>query len=503
MLNGPFVLAIDQGTSSTKTVIFNAKGKVVARGSEPLHTMYLDGGLVEQNPQEIFENVLASVAKCVAEFKSKDGRIEDIRSCGISNQRETFVLWDRKGKPLHNAVVWQCKRSTAVCAQLRATGREEMIRRKTGLLADPYFSGSKVIWLNLYNENVKQAIAQDNACFGTIDTWLLYKLTNGAAYLTDHTNASRTLFFNLETLSWDEELLRSFGLDGLHLPVIQSSSSHFGETDFDGLLPAPIPVTAMIGDSHAAAFGEGCFGPGIAKATLGTGSSILMNIGPEPRVSQQGMVTTIGWSAGERVEYALEGVIVTCGATIEWLKTHLGLFSDIRETEPMARSVKDSGGVYLVPAFSGLGAPHWDMNRKASITGLTFNSNKNHIVRAALESIPYQIKDVIVAMESDTGIALQELKIDGGLTSNNFVVQMLADLLEKPVVNLGFPEVSALGAAYLSGLYSGVYPDIDYLKQLNAGHSSVLPNADNDASKAGYGGWQEAVGSAPQVYITH
>ncbi|WP_426295527.1 FGGY family carbohydrate kinase [Dyadobacter endophyticus] len=503
MLNGPFVLAIDQGTSSTKSVIFNKKGEVVARGSEPLRTMYLDGGFVEQDPQEIYENVLTSVAKCIADFTAKEGRIEDIRSCGISNQRETFVLWDNDGKPLHNAVVWQCKRSTAVCEELRVAGLEGIIRQKTGLLADPYFSGSKVIWLNLHHEGVRKAISDGDAFFGTIDTWLLYKLTNGGAYLTDHTNASRTLFFNLETRSWDDELIRSFGLDGLHLPDIQSSSSHFGETDFGGLLSASIPVTAMIGDSHAAAFGEGCFFPGIAKATLGTGSSILMNIGPEPKASHQGMVTTIGWSAGDRVEYALEGVIVTCGATIEWLKTHLGLFSDIRETESMALSVKDSGGVYLIPAFSGLGAPHWDMNRKASITGLTFNSNKNHIVRAALESIPFQIKDVIVAMETDTGIALQELKIDGGLTSNNFVVQMLADLLEKPVVNLGFPEVSALGAAYLSGLYSGVYPDIDYLQKLNAGHLSVAPNAANDAVKTVYRGWQEAVGSVPQVYITH
>lgn len=360
-----------------------------------------------------------------------------------------------------------------------------------------------MIWLNLYNEDVKTAIVQGNAFFGTVDTWLLHKLTGGAAYLTDHTNASRTLFFNLETLSWDEELIRSFGLDGLQLPDIQSSSSHFGATDFGGLLPMPLPVTAMIGDSHAAAFGEGCFMPGIAKATLGTGSSILMNIGPEPKLSKQGMVTTIGWSAGGRVEYALEGVIVTCGATIEWLKTHLGLFSDVRETEAMARSVSDSGGVYLVPAFSGLGAPYWDMNRKASITGLTFNSDKNHIVRAALESIPFQIKDVIVAMESDTGMALQELKIDGGLTSNYFVVQMLTDLLEKPVVNLGFPEVSALGAAYLSGLYSGVYPDIDYLQTLNAGYSAILPNAANEAVKASYRGWQEAVGTVPHGYIIH
>lgn len=499
MLNGPFVLAIDQGTSSTKTVIFDAEGKVAARGTEPLHTMYLDGGFVEQEPQEIFDNVLASVKKCITDFTARGGRTEDIRSCGISNQRETFVVWDNAGRPLSHAIVWQCKRSTGICGQLRDAGLEEMIRRKTGLLADPYFSGSKVIWLNLHNDAVRLAIAQGNAYFGTVDTWLLYKLTDGASYLTDHTNASRTLFFNLEKLCWDEELIALFGLNGLHLPDIQSSSSFFGETDFGGLLSKAIPVTAMIGDSHAAAFGEGCFGPGIAKATLGTGSSILMNIGAEPKHSAQGMVTTIGWSAGNRVEYALEGVIVTCGASIEWLKTNMGLFGDVRETEQMARSVNDNGGVYLIPAFSGLGAPYWDMNRKASISGLTFNSSKHHIVRAALEAIPFQIKDVIMAMESDTGIAMQEIKVDGGLTSNGFVMQMLADLLQKPVVNLGFPEVSALGAAYLSGLYSGVYPDIAYLKNLNASHSAILPQVDNNAVVAAYQGWQDAVGAASGV----
>lgn len=503
MLNGDFVLAIDQGTSSTKTVIFDGNGKAVARGVEPLTTMYLDGGLVEQDPEAIYQNVLTSVRKCLADFLSNGGDIRDIRSCGISNQRETFVLWDEAGKPLYNAVVWQCKRSTSVCAQLRSSGLEAPIRKKTGLLADPYFSGSKVIWLNEHVEAVRHAIGNGKAFFGTVDTWLLYKLTNGKSYLTDHTNASRTLFFNLETLSWDEELIDLFGLTGLRLPNIQPSSSTFGSTDFDGFFDVPLPVTAMIGDSHAAAFGEGCFAPGIAKATLGTGSSILMNIGRAPRESKQGMVTTIGWSAGSHVEYALEGVIVTCGATIEWLKTHLGLFQDIRETEAMARSVSDSHGVYLVPAFSGLGAPHWDMNRKASITGLTFDCDKNHIVRAALESIPYQIKDVITAMEADTGIALQELKIDGGLTSNGFVVQMLADLLRKPVVNPGFPEVSALGAAYLSGLESGVYPDMDFLKKLGETHVTTRPDNENETVQTGYRGWQEAIGSVPQIILTH
>ena len=492
-MTGSFVLAIDQGTSSTKTVIFDENGKAVASGSEPLLTLYLDGGYVEQDPEGIYENVLLSVEKCLTDFKEKGGLIANIKSCGISNQRETLVIWNENGKPLHPAVVWQCKRSTAICERLKVAGLESIIRKKTGLLIDPYFSGTKVMWLNENNNEIRKAILAGKAYFGTIDTWLLYKLTNGNSYLTDHTNASRTLFFNLETLSWDDELIKNFGLTGLHLPVIQSSSGYFGSTNFNGLLENELEITAMIGDSHAAAFGEGCFAPGIAKATMGTGSSILMNIGKEPKESQQGMVTTVGWSTETHVEYALEGVIVSCGSTIEWLKNNLGLFQNSKQTEEMANAVGNSNGVYLIPAFSGLGAPHWDMNRKASITGLTFDCNKNHIVRAALESIPYQIKDVITAMESDTGIFLQELQIDGGLTSNRFVVQFLSNLLEKPVVNLGLPEVSALGAAYLSGLKSGVYNSIDYLKTLNSDKKIVQPDENSEKVKTNYLGWQEAV----------
>ncbi|MCF0051823.1 glycerol kinase GlpK [Dyadobacter sp. LJ53] len=493
-MNGPFILAIDQGTSSTKTVVFDKNGLAVARGVEPLHTSYLDGGFVEQDPEAIYNNVLGSVEKCLADLRAKGGIVSEIKACGISNQRETFVLWDEKGNSLCPAVVWQCKRSVAICERLKASGLESEIRQKTGLLVDPYFSASKVIWLNENHAEVKSAIQAGKAFFGTVDTWLLYKLTDGAYYRTDHTNASRTMFFNLHTLDWDRKLLAEFDLLSLQLPDIQPSSSSFGVTDFEGLLETRIEVSAMIGDSHAAAFGEGCFAPGIAKATLGTGSSILMNIGKVPKPSQNGMVTTIGWSMGEHVEYALEGVIVTCGATISWLKNNLGMFGEITDTQEMANAVRDNNGVYLVPAFSGLGAPHWDMSRKASITGLTFDCNKNHIVRAALESIPYQIKDVIMAMESDTGILLQELKIDGGLTANTFVVQFLADLLEKPVVNLGFPEVSALGAAYLAGLQAGVYESIAFLKGLSRDHSTVHPSPDNSIATSGYLGWREAVG---------
>lgn len=487
------ILAIDQGTSSTKTLIFDKAGQVIARASEPLKTNYFGDGFVEQDPEEIFHNVLTSVGKCIGGFAAAGGHPHDIMVCGISNQRETFVIWDENGHPLHNAIVWQCKRSITICERLKADGLEPLVRAKTGLFLDPYFSGSKLIWLYENSETVRQAIDAGKAYFGTVDTWLLYKLTNGTCYSTDYTNASRTLFFNLKTLSWDTELLALFGLSKLNLPTLKPSSAFYGESGFNGLFDHTIQITSLIGDSHAAAFGEGCFAPGTAKATLGTGCSILMNIGAEGKVSQQGMVTTICWSTEDRVDYALEGVIVSCGATIEWLKNELGLFAESRDTEAMATAVADNGGVYIVPAFSGLGAPHWQMARKASISGLTFGSTKNHLIRAALESIPYQIKDVLVAMEQDTGISLEELMVNGGLTSNSFVLQFLADLLDKPVVNKGIPDVSALGAAYLAGLKAGIYRDLAHLKSLNEATSRITPNAKATVLERDYAGWQLAV----------
>ena len=484
-----YILSIDQGTSSTKTILFDEDGKVFAKGSEPLKSIFYGEGFVEQNPEEIYQNVLSSVEKCLADFKAKGGKQEDIKACGISNQRETFVLWDKTGMPLYNAVVWQCKRSVEICERLAQSGINEEVSSKTGLIIDPYFSGTKLIWLYKNDEKIRAAIDTGEAYFGTIDTWLLYRLTKGKSYLTDYTNASRTLFFNLSQLQWDKELLNVFGLSKLNLPDTKPSSYRFGESDFAGLLNQNLPITAMIGDSHAAAFGEGCFFPGTAKATLGTGCSILMNIGAEPKASGNGMITTICWSTEGRVDYALEGVIVSCGATIEWIKNELGLFKDSSETEAMANEVDGNNGVYIIPAFSGLGAPYWDMNRKASITGLSFGANKNHIVRAALESIPFQIKDVIAAMEEDTGIDLQELMVNGGITRNQFVMQFLADLLEKKVVNMGMPDVSALGAAYLAGLTTGIFKNIEHLTTLNNNKSFNSPAVDTVEVKKAHQGW--------------
>ena len=488
-----FILAIDQGTSSTKTLVFDAQGQVVSRASEPLKTHYFGEGFAEQDPEGIFQNVMSSVKKCLADFQAKGHSLTSLATVGISNQRETFILWDEQGKPLHNAVIWQCKRSVKICDQLRERGLGNTIHEKTGLLIDPYFSGSKLMWLQQNQPKIREAIQAGKAYFGTVDTWLLYKLTKGKKYLTDYTNASRTLFFNLSTLDWDADLLREFGLTGLQLPQPQPSSYAFGESDFEGLFPKPVPIMGMIGDSHAAAFGEGCFSEGTAKATLGTGCSILMNVGNQQKSLANGMVSTICWSTAERVDYALEGVIVTCGATIEWLKNEWGIFEDSKDTEAMARSVAHNNGVYLVPAFSGLGAPHWDMNRKASITGLTFGATKNHLVRAALESIPYQIKDIIGAMEADAGLELKELMVDGGMTSNGFVLQFLADLLGKPVLKINMPDVSALGAAYMAGLACGLFTNIAHLQSLKKEVETIMPCVDNRAVMSYYEGWQETV----------
>jgi glycerol kinase len=488
-----YILSIDQGTSSTKTIVFNNLGNVIARASEPLKTHYFNEGFAEQDPEGIFQNVLTSVTNCIQDFKAQGYDTKDILSCGISNQRETFVVWDENGIPLHNAVIWQCKRSVSICDTLKDKGLEPVINNKTGLVIDPYFSGTKLMWLNENIPAVSNAIREGGAFFGTVDTWLLFKLTQGKEYLTDYTNASRTLFFNLNTLDWDNELVELFGISNLNLPQAKPSAFYFGESDFEGLFESPVPITAMIGDSHAAAFGEGCFSSGTAKATLGTGCSILMNVGSERKSSAKGMVSTICWSMEGRVDFALEGVIVTCGATIEWLKNELGIISDSKETEAMAIAAGSNNGVYLIPAFSGLGAPHWNMKRKASITGLTFGSNKNHIVRAALESIPYQIKDIISAMETDTQLQLQELMVDGGMTANGFVLQFLADLLGKPVINIGMPDVSALGAAYLSGLESGVFEDIAHIQRLQTDRNQLTPRTDTGKVMTDYRGWQETI----------
>ena len=495
-MSNTFILAIDQGTSGTKAIVFDREGRMVAQATEPLSSSFPAPGLVEQDPRGIYLNVLAAVKVCLERFRADvSPDLTQIACCGISNQRETFCLWTPSGTPLCDAIVWQCKRSVDICSRLKDTSVEQEVVQRTGLIVDPYFSGTKVLWLYENDPRIRAAIDAGHALFGTVDAWLLYNLTGGRRFFTDYTNASRTLFFNIEHLRWDEDLLKRFNLQGLRLPEANPSSFPYGSSDFEGLLPREIPISAMIGDSHAAAFGEGCFTAGTAKATLGTGCSILLSTGSKRIASTTGMVTTICWSTADRVDYAMEGIIVTCGATINWLRDSLGLFAESRDTEIMARSVPDSNGVYLVPAFSGLGAPHWQMDLKAAIMGLTFGCNKNHIVRAALESIPYQIKDVVGAMEQDSGIPLRQLRVDGGITANRFVMQLLADLLQSDVVNIEIQDVSALGAAYMAGLQQGLYHSVDQIAKLSPARKSFVPGSDADRQKAHalHQGWLRAL----------
>jgi len=465
-----YILSIDQGTSGTKAILFDEHGDIVIKTTAPLKSDYLASGFVEQNPFDIYTSVLKAVKECVSQFSEAfPDELDNIVSCGISNQRETFVLWDKNGKPLHNAVVWQCRRSLAICETLIKADFEATINARTGLTIDPYFSATKVTWLYGNEPSVKEAIDSGNAYFGTVDTWLLYNLTGHKSYKTDHTNASRTLLYNIYNLEWDKNLMEIFNLENLNLPEVTFSSAIFGASTFDGTFKNPIPITGMIGDSQAAFFGEECFALGMAKATLGTGSSVLWNAEKQDKQTGNGMMTTIGWSIEGQVNYALEGVIVSCGSTLEWLKNQLSIFDSNQAIEAMAVSLKSNEGVYLIPAFSGMGAPYWQKGWKASIYGLTFQTSKEHLVRAALESIAFQLKDVIHSMEQETKTSLKELRVNGGITANDFLMQFLADLLNKPVINKGITDVSALGAALISGLGNGLWENLEDLPNSHSG----------------------------------
>lgn len=488
------ILTIDQGTSGTKSVLFDRRGQLIARGDVESASYFPQPGFVEQDPDHLYENTLASIQRCVAEAQKSDPEVLGrIRAVGITNQRETFLLWDKHGNSICNAIIWQCKRSVPVCERLKGTEVEGEIKARTGLLLDPYFSGAKLAWLIENCPDVKSAITSGEAYFGTIDTWLLYKLTDGRSYYTDFTNAARTLLFNIHTFDWDATLIKAFGAEGIRTPKAVPSSYMFGSSDFGAIFPEPVPISGMIGDSHAAAFGEGCFQPGQAKATLGTGSSILCNTGSSPSTSTHGMVTTICWTTEERCDYALEGIIVTCGATIKWLRDQLGLFSSNSETETIARSLDNNGGVYIIPAFSGMGAPHWKMDARASIVGLTFGADKNHLIRAALESVAYQLKDVISSMEKDSGVFLSELKVDGGMSRNSWLMQTIADLLGVKVATIGIEEVSALGAAYMAGLEVGVFKGIDELATLHDATRYYAPNPHSNELLDSYTVWKTMV----------
>jgi len=487
-----YILAVDQGTSSTKAIVFSLAGREVARASSPLATRYTADGKAEQDPEGIYRSFLDAVAGCLQRLESAAGiSREQIACAGIANQRETFLLWDERG-PLHDAVVWQCKRSVDICAELKQAGVEPEIRRRSGLILDPYFSGTKLTSLLRNVPAVRSAHDSGKAWFGTIDTWLLHRLSG--VYATDFTNASRTLLFNIHTLEWDGELARILGAPSLRLPAVHPSAHRFGESDFGGLFEHPVPITALVGDSHAALFGERCYRPGEAKATLGTGCSILINAGEAPPRLSVSAVSTIGYGLPDRTDYALEGIVISAGSVLNWLQKELGLFDDPAVLDDMARGLANTGGVVLIPAHAGLGAPFWKMQARGALTGLSFGTSKAHIVRAALECIPYQIRAIVEAIAAEAGIRCRLIRADGGISRSRFVMQHLADTLRLPVRAPAFPDVTALGAALLAGIGLGLYGGIDDMDRLELADQIREPDpAGMAAAEAGYAAWRREV----------
>ncbi|MCC7007703.1 MAG: glycerol kinase GlpK [Acidobacteria bacterium] len=448
-----YVLALDQGTTSSRAIVFDRSGAVIATAQQEFRQMFPEPGWVEHDPQEIWATQL-QVARDALQRASLTAR--DITAIGITNQRETTVVWDRRtGQPIAHAIVWQDRRTSAACDRLRARGKLPLIRRKTGLVIDAYFSATKVQWLL---NNVPGAKAKARAgvlAFGTIDSWLVWNLTSGRQHVTDPSNASRTMLFNIRTGAWDEELLALFGVPASMLPEVKASSEVYGETHLLG--DAPIPIAGIAGDQQAALFGQACTRPGMVKNTYGTGCFMLMHTGPTPIRSRNNLLTTVAWRIGDRTEYALEGSIFIAGAVVQWLRDGLGLIGSSAEVEALASRAADTGGVYFVPAFAGLGAPHWDQYARGLIVGLTRGTTGAHLARAALEGIAYQVADVLRAMERDAGIRLKELRVDGGAAVNNLLMQFQADILGVPVVRPTVGETTALGAAYLAGLAVGFW----------------------------------------------
>ena len=451
----PHILALDQGTTSSRAIVFDHAGSVVASAQQEFRQIFPQPGWVEHNATEIWDTQLATAKAAVA--KAGLGAA-DIAAIGITNQRETTLVWDRAtGAPIHNAIVWQDRRTAGACDRLKARGLEPLIKRKTGLVVDAYFSGTKVEWLL---KNVPGARARAKAgelAFGTVDSWLVWNLTGGAVHITDPSNASRTMLFNLKSGDWDDELLKIFGIPRSLLPRVASSSEVYGETRLFG--SHGVPIAGIAGDQQAALFGQACTQPGMVKNTYGTGCFMLMNTGTKPIASRNNLLTTVAWRVGNRTEFALEGSIFIAGAVVQWLRDGLGIIQSSSEVEALAAQVVDPQGVYLVPAFAGLGAPHWDQYARGLVAGITRGTTAAHIARAALEGIAFQVADVLRAMEADAKIKLKELRVDGGACANNLLMQFQSDLLGVPVVRPRVTETTALGAAYLAGLAVGYWKD--------------------------------------------
>lgn len=448
-----YIMSLDQGTTSSRCILFDKNGAAVSTAQKEYRQIYPQPGWVEHDPMEIWQSQLEVAQKAL---EQKGLTAADIAAIGITNQRETTILWDKRtGKPIYNAIVWQCRRTAEDCEELAKKGYTDLFREKTGLLLDAYFSATKIRWVLNHVEGARKLAEEGNLLFGTVDTWLIWNLTGGQVHATDYSNASRTMLFNIHTLQWDEEILDILDIPSSILPKVMPSSGVFGHT-----LPfhfgAPIPIAGAAGDQQSALFGQACFTPGSAKNTYGTGCFLLMHTGDAPVASKNGLLTTIAWRLDGKVTYALEGSVFVAGAAIQWLRDELKLIGSAPETEELAMSVPDTCGVYLVPAFVGLGAPYWDPYTRGILTGLTRGANRNHIARAALESMAYQTYDVLHAMEEDAGIPLAELRVDGGAAANNFLLQFQADITGVPVLRPKTLETTALGAAYLAGPCSGL-----------------------------------------------
>jgi len=492
-----FILAIDQSTSATKGILFNKKGTIEHKLSLEHKQYYPRPDFVEHDPEEIFQNTIRIINNLLIDKKISTSTIASI---AITNQRETAMIWDRhSGRPVYNAVVWQCQRGAELCARLRDEGYGKMIMDKTGLIIDPYFSASKLQWIVENVNGVKEKMKHGDLLIGTIDTWLLWKLTGGRIHATDYSNACRTMLFNIHTLDWDQDLVELFKLDRSMFPEVHKSDEIFGETDPAIIFDKPVPVSGLLGDSHAALFGQQCFTPGMAKATYGTGSSIMMNIGDNPLPAPEGLVTSIGYGRAGSIDYVSEGNIHCTGDTINWLVKDAELIENAAESEQIAVSVADNNDVYFVPAFVGLGAPYWDNRARACLSGMARNTTKAHIVRAALESIAYQIKDLIDLMMQKGGIELMELRVDGGATRNDFLMQFQADMIGKDVVRSSIAEISALGSTFMAGLATGFWNDIDEIKSLRLTDKTYSPALKKDIVDKLYEGWKLAVRRA-QMY---
>jgi len=487
---GEYILAIDQGTTSSRAILFDQKGKPLASEQQEFSQIYPQPGWVEHDPEEIWRMSLEVMRTVIFQAGIEP---RQIASLGITNQRETTVLWDKKtGKPISNAIVWQCRRTADICTELKEKGLEKKFREKTGLVIDAYFSGTKIKWLLDNVDGAREKAEKGELAFGTIDSWLVYKLTGGKVHITDYSNASRTLIFNIHELKWDEELLSILGIPKEILPEVCPSSQVYGKAD-KTLLGSEIPIGGIAGDQQAATFGQVCFFKGMAKNTYGTGSFLLMNTGEKAISSKHGLLTTIGWGLQDKIYYALEGSIFITGAVVQWLRDGLRLVDEARDTEWMAKSVSDTGGVYFVPAFSGLGAPHWDMYARGVIVGLTRGTTKKHLVRAGLEAIAYQCRDVVEAMEQDSGIKIQNLRVDGGAVANDFLMQFQADILDVPVERPVITETTALGAAYLAGLAVNYWKDIDEIARIWRREELFQPQMNAEKKEKLYSGWKKAI----------